>query len=718
MPLASAILLASSVAVAQPALEEVIVTAEKRSESLQDTPISIAALDAEALEKFGITDMVDLQGKVPNLQITPHPNSMSTPRIFIRGVGNFDDQITQDPSVAVYMDGVYVARSQGMGIEVAELERIEVLRGPQGALYGRNATGGAINFVTRAPELDEWRFSQSVTSGDRDLFTSRTMINIPLGETTALRLSYLTTEQDGFIRNAGSGEEYFGSEDREALRADFLWRPNDELEFRYGYDRSKIDDSPYYLAYQTADTPLERPDASNPAVNDLLPHDIDIDGHQATVTWTPTDHVTLKSITAFRQMDSFLYQDYLSGRFGPVASLITRDTLDQDQWSQEFQVLGNALDQKLDYVAGIYYFREDGNWSNRNSLPAFGQATGDDAEVENRAFALYAQATWTPELLDNRLHATLGGRWSRDQRQAELSKFALVAGDVVPLGTGDGDKTFTNFSPSFTLAYDLGDTSNVYAKVGSGYKTGGFNVRPSTIERFEEGFDEETLLSWELGVKSELWNNRLRVNAAAFYADYDDIQVNASSDINDPTRADILNAGEGTIQGLELDVTAALHQRLTLALSYGYLDAGYDEIIDAFGNDVTDNYAFINAPQHSVLADLDWDIAELPIGELRFNLNYNWQDEKAITTSTVNGLYTTEAYGLLNARLTLAEIPGLPAGSLRIAAWGRNLDDKTYAFINAPLFGGFRAYGEPRTRGCDINRDYWATPSIVPRINS
>lgn len=706
IPLALALLSVGTTGLAQPVLEEVMVTAQKRAESLQDTPISIAALDSEALETLGIDDLVDLQGKVPNLQISPHPNSMSTPRIFIRGVGNFDDQITQDPSVAVYMDGVYVARNQGMGLEVAELERVEVLRGPQGALYGRNATGGAINFITRPPTLGEWGFSQSFSSGDRDLFRSRSMVNAPLGETAALRLAYLVTEQDGFVRNAGTGEDHFGSEDREAMRADFLWQATAQLDARYSYDRSRIEDTPYYLNSQPPGSPLDLPSASDPSVSDLQAHDVTIEGHQVTLRWTPAADLELKSITAYREVDSFLYQDYLSGRFGPVASLVTRDSLSQEQWSQEFQILGTGLDQRLEYVLGAYYFREEGEWQNRNSLPAFGQATGDDAAVENHAFALYAQATWTPESLDRRLHLTLGGRWSRDKRDASLDKFALVGGTPVSLGSGTGAKTFTDFSPSLTLAWDINDDSSVYAKVSNGYKTGGFNVRPSTIDRFEQGFDEETLVSWEAGIKSQWLNNRLRVNGAIFYADYDDIQLNASSDLNDPTRADILNAGEGTIEGVELDITAALHQRVQLGLSYAYLDAGYDEIIDGLGNDVTGNYTFINAPDHSLMATLDWDIAELPVGDLRFNLNYSWQDEKAITTSTAQGLFTIEDYGLLNTRLTLAEIPGLPAGSLRIAAWGRNLEDKTWVFLNAPLFGGFRAYGEPRTWGVDITWEY------------
>lgn len=706
LTLALALLATGTVGHAQPVLEEVMVTAQKRVESLQDTPISIAALDADALEKFGIGDLVDLQGKVPNLQISPHPNSMSTPRIFIRGVGNFDDQITQDPSVAVYMDGVYMARNQGMGLEVAELERVEVLRGPQGALYGRNATGGAINFVTSPPAIGEWGFSQTFSTGSRDLFRSRSMLNAPLGDSAAVRLAYLNTEQDGFVRNVGTGASHFGSEDREALRADLLWQADDNLDVRYSYDRSKIEDTPYFLNQQAPSSSLNRPSRGNPAVADLQAHDVAIEGHQLTLSWTPAADLEVRSITAYRELDSFLYQDYLTGRFGPVASLITRDTLNQEQWSQEFQFLGTALDERLNYVAGIYYFREDGDWSNRNSLPAFGQNTGDDAEVENRAFALYAQGTWTPEHFERRLHLTLGGRWSRDKRQAGLDKFALVGGAPVSLGSGTGDKTFTDFSPSLTLAWDLNDTSNIYVKASSGYKTGGFNVRPSTIERFEAGFDEETLVSWEAGIKSQWLDNRLRLNGAIFYADYDDIQLNATSDFNDPTRADILNAGEGTIEGLELDITAALHQRLTLGLSYAYLDAGYDEIIDGVGNNVTNNYTFINAPEHSVVANIDWDIAELSVGQLSFNLNYSWQDEKAITTSTTQGLFTIEDYGLLNARLTLAEIPGLPAGSLRVAAWGRNLEDKHWAFLNAPLFGGFRAYGEPRTWGIDVTWDY------------
>lgn len=172
-------------------VEEIIVTAQKREESLQDTPISIAALSSRALENKGINDVTDLRSAVPGLQVTPHPNSSVTARVFIRGVGNNDDQLTADPSVAVYLDGVYVARSQGLASDLANIERIEVLRGPQGPLYGRNATGGAINYITKVPELGKFGGAQTFMLGNYNQFRSRTRLNVPIGDTLAVELGYL-----------------------------------------------------------------------------------------------------------------------------------------------------------------------------------------------------------------------------------------------------------------------------------------------------------------------------------------------------------------------------------------------------------------------------------------------------------------------------------------------------------------------------------------------
>ncbi|MBK6584617.1 MAG: TonB-dependent receptor [Gammaproteobacteria bacterium] len=711
-----------SAALAQSAgLEEIVVTAQKREESLQDTPISIVALGPAQLENLGISDINDLGSNIPNLQITPHSNSGAIPRIFIRGVGNFDDQITQDPSVAVYMDGVYVGRNQGMGVEVADIERIEVLRGPQGILYGRNATGGAINFITRAPGLEQWGFSQQLTFGRRDEFRSRTMLNVPVGDTFAARLFYLDSSKDGFVRNTANGEDTYGGEDRDAQRIDLLFRPNDAVDIRYAFDRSKLEDSPFYLAGTTPGVAPQRPSTSHDGNQLIKPSDITTMGHQVTINWQLHDGLTLRSITAYRDLDSYVYQDYLSGTGRPNTPLFIDNDVDQDQWSQELQLLGSALDGRLEYILGAYYFEEQGDGQISTWLPNFGIRQYSDTDTENKAAAVFGQGTYTPVQLDQRLHITLGARWSKDDRQAELERYNQLLvfnnpgdftdvspGFILPASVqnGAGDQDFDHVSPALTVTWDLNDSANIYAKVVEGYKTGGFNIRASTIAFFENGFDPETLISYEAGIKSQWLDNRLRANLAVFRAEYDDIQINAQSDISDPSKSDVLNAGKATINGAELELSAMVAEGLVLSLQYGYLDAGYDKIIDGLGQNVTNNFAFINAPENSYTLDATYDIARTCIGQLIANLNYTWQDDKYSSVSTNFGEYTIDDYGLLNARLTLDEIPGLSKGYVKAAIWGKNITDEEYSFINAPGFGTYRAWGEPRSYGLDLTYQF------------
>lgn len=704
----AAAMVGSGSAVAQGALEEVVVTAQKRQEFMQDTPISLVAMGSEQLENFKIRDVTSLSGSIPNLQVSPHTNSATTPRVFIRGVGNFDDQITQDPSVAIYVDGVYVGRNQGMGTEVADIERIEVLRGPQGTLYGRNATGGAINFVSRAPDMGQWGASQELTFGRRNEFRSRTMLNIPLGDELAARLSYLKSDKDGFVKNAGHGPSTYGDEKHNAYRLDLLYQPSDVFEARYSYDRSSMKDSPYYLAPAEAGQPPRRPSTSHAGGQHIKRGDVTTYGHQLTLSWDLTDDLTLRSITAYRDLDSYVFQDYMSGT-GRLGTPFNIDSyIDQHQFSQEFQLLGSALDHRLDYTLGAYWFQEKGDGLTLNHYLGGGSLERSKAKIDNKALAVFGEATYTPDMLEQRLHITAGLRWSEDKRKADLDKFWQDLGSGATFGheQGKGDKRFDNFSPSLTVAYDLTDDANVYAKVTEGYKTGGFNVRASTMDIFRDGFDEETLRSYEVGMKSQWLANRLRVNAAVFRADYKDIQVSTQANTNDPAKADIINAGKATIQGAELEVTALPMEGLLVSLQYGYLDAGYDKIVNVFGANVTSDYALVNAPRHSYTLDTTWDIARTPIGLVVANLNYTWQDEKFIRAERTPQSSKIDDYGLLNARLTLDEIPGVPVGQLKVSLWGRNLENKEYTFLDAPLFGGFRGWGEPRSYGIDLRWEY------------
>lgn len=688
-------------------LEEIVVTAQKRAESLQDTPISIVALSSDTLESRGIDGLADLHTDVPGLVISPHPNSGATVRIYIRGIGSANDQITYDPSVAMYIDGVYLARFQGLASEVAELERVEVLRGPQGALYGRNSTGGAINFITKALQLGEFSFRQDLSAGNRDRLYARTRVNIAMGETVAAELSFLRARQDGFIRNAGTGVSRFGDQDRYAYRAALLWQPNERFDLRYTYDRSDMEDTPVYLAV----VPLypaqaSAPGASLPAVRDLIANDIVGQGHNLSATFEINDSLTLKSITAYRELDNFTFMPYHPGVFGPPPLLTNIVDMTQEQTTQEFQLIGTALDSRLQYVAGVYYFDESASSDDVNSFGLTRVRTDRHLTADNEAYAAFGQATYTPAALSGRLHLTLGARYSRDERAATKQDVTTLAdGTVVPAPFGSADRTFSDFSPSGVVAFDVTDDLNVYAKIATGYQTGGFNLTASTLQRFSEGFDAETVVSYELGLKSSWLDDRLRMNIALFTAKNEDMQVSVMSDPTgvNVSLTDILNAGKATVDGLELDVAARPVPALNLSLAYAWLDAGYDEIVDALGRDVKNTYGFDEAPEHKLSATAEYTWPRTRFGEPSVTLTYGYQSKRVSSTSCITCIIGD--YGLLDARLSVAAIPA-GNGRLRFSLWGRNLTDEDYYTMHINVGRPTAVFGEPRSYGADLSLEF------------
>ena len=684
-------------------IEEIVVTAEKRSESLQKTPISMMAMTGADIEKKGIADITDLRTLVPSLAVTPHPNSATTARVFIRGIGNNDDQITVDPSVAVYLDGIYIARNQGLSAEVAEVERIEVLRGPQGSLYGRNATGGAINYITRAPELGEFSAKQTLAIGNYDQFRSRTRVNIPVGETLAVELGYLHSQKDGFVDNPGTGVDRWGDQRRDAYRAAVLWQPTDALQLRYTYDRSDINDTPVFMvAAPFYPRMADRPTAGSPLVRNLMPNDATSQGHNLTISWEVADDVTLRSLTGYRKLSSITNQNYLTGVAGPFPLILTGFDQKQDQWSEELQLVGSAFDRRLDYVLGAYYFDEDGESSDYSAIT--GRPRMDRvATIHNRAYALYGQATLRPAFMEG-LYLTGGLRWSRDERKATLDQTIVPAtGLPTVLPRGAGDNHFSNISPSLVIGYNANASLNIYAKYARGYKTGGYNIRASSIARFNEGFGPETLDSFELGIKSSWLDNHLQANLALFRSNYKDIQTNIQSDPTNVAITDVFNAGKARIQGFELDLIAKPIDTLTLSVNYAYLDAKFQQILDQAGNDITSRYTFVEAPKHTLTTSLEYRFPDTPIGVLTANIDYFLKSK--VSTSTADRRYVIGDYGLLNARLTLSDIP-VGFGSWRLSAFGKNLTDKEYyiAHFNGGLPSAI--FGDPRTYGLEVTFEY------------
>ena len=811
-------------------LEEVIVTAQKKAESLQDTPISLTAFGEERLEIDGINNLNDIGSKVPSLTIEPFPINNATLRIFIRGIGLSDVQVTQDPPIGIYVDGVYIARSTGTALDVAELQRIEVLRGPQGTLYGRNTTGGAINLVTKRPTTEAFEFKEKLTFGNRNQFTSKTTANIPISDTLAAKVAYLTTEMDGFIENTGPGGD-FGDREVEGYRIDFRWDISDTMTLDYAYDKSEYEYINYM--YQSIRPGEQNKGQAEPVrefsvsqakhsedrfdsmetFRPMETSETEIEGHSLILT-KDFENVQVKYIAAYRELYDASYADLGggigSGRYrtdsheycGPAVEAQTGEEclplvvpqISQEQTSHELQFAGSLFKDSVDYIVGAYYFEEEATENNAPlhhqfsseisdnviPIPVLGQILGSTLltagdvkivnmlsqryDIENTAKAVFGQFTWTPGILDERLHLTFGARYSKDSREAlknQTDKTYLEIGtlnqaiDMQNLGPlqpvlgaggfllpGDrafdniyASKDFTDSSFSFIAEFDLTEDINLYGKFIQAYKSGGFNTRdpqrgstgtpsgPTTPEGrgddtdqpapdgvvygygFADGFDEEHVDSIEAGIKSELLDRRLRINANLFYSEYTDIQLNF---ILAGTIADtkVANAGEAEMRGLEADITFLATDNLMLMLNYAYLDAEVTKAVDKAGNDVTDTFVFYSAPEHSYTASADWTIGSWDWGVLSANVSYNFMDDRNGGVREANAVNTfIGSYGLWNGRLSLSQVPVSRFGTLNIGLWGKNLGDEEYeitAIDNLPHSDRAVIWGEPRTYGIDV----------------
>ncbi len=675
-------------------LEEVIVTAQKRKESLQKTPIAITALTARDLEVMRIENLMDMTNKLPSVNIVPFTGNRAAPNLSIRGFSNNDAQSTKDNAFSIYIDGVPLGRSVGLASDIADLERVEVLRGPQGTLYGRNTTAGAINFITVKPERD-FSFEQTLTAGNRGQFASKTRINAPLSETLYTRFSYLRSSKDGWVKNLNTtlpNQTDFNEEDNEAARLAVRLLATDNFKADLSFDHSKMTYGNVFFQKISGPKAVDGHQEYSLTPKGLTPSQTKIDGQNLTLSWA-LDAITLKSITAWRKMNNNLSQSYID-------IFTQKGDQSQDQFSQEFQAIGDAFDHRLEYVGGLFYYKESADEFIKSD---YGGSMVDVWRVnsESKSTALYGQATWKPPVLEDRLRLTVGIRQTHDQRMA--SKNFITSG-FAPTSNGItvvGDRSFNKFTPTYTADYAFTDDINAYAKVANGYRAGGFNTR-SPYSSFGNGFNPENVRSTEIGLKTNLLDRRLRFNTAAFVNRYTNQQVDQQLAI--PIFTDTVNAGKARIQGAEVELNALLTQGWTANVFYTWLQSEYQVYTDRFGNNIAAQRHLPNSPKGQAGAGLRYDGARMSYGKLTASLDYKWQS--AFYAGPAHDTYT-KGYGLWDGRIQLGDIR-LPQGTLRVAVWGKNLADKEYRRATTNLGGGGLSaqYGERRTLGVDVIYDY------------
>jgi len=693
-------------------VQEIIVTAQKSEETLQNTPIAMAALSGESLEKMGVVDYTGIVASTPSISFTPFPSSSDTLMVFMRGQGNGDPaQITTSGAVGLYEDGIYIARAQGTTFDLADVERVEVLRGPQGTLYGRNTSGGAVNIITRQP-TGEFGFKQKFSFGTRNLFRSVTSVDLPQVGDVAAKVTLLKSSVDGYMKNPGNSHD-FGEQQQKAGRLALRWTPSDTLSVDYAFEKGDIDSTPLYYQNKSLVGTLPGYSTSHSRAwrdFDMPLSSVNYEGHALTVTWDVNDNLTIKSLTGYRKLNSDYYQDYAEA-FG--MAFMSRDLINSHQFSQELQFIGSALDNRLQYTAGLYYFSEGGSHREGQAFPdapAPYDYPGFYVTADSKSEAAFAQLTWTPDILDDRLDLTVGGRYTRDEPDA--TRINLYQDQ--PSGAEiSNSQRFKRFNPMFTANFRLTSDINVYAKYATGYRAGGSNERGAD---FSQTYSPEKVATYEVGAKSYWWDHRVQANVAYFDTDYRDMQINVSPGGN-PALSAVINAGRATIRGFEADFIVMPIDDLTLNASYAYL---YSRIksVEVGGVDMTGYYTLPYAPRHTYSIGADYTLMYFDKGSLAAHADYHWQDDMYLTgvagPDVKNRQYWQRpGYGLLDARLTLAL--DLPRGDhARIGLWSKNLTDrKYYAHVNGnspvsltELTSQGYALGEPRSVGIDITYEY------------
>ncbi|MCH9691356.1 MAG: TonB-dependent receptor [Gammaproteobacteria bacterium] len=728
--------------VASDRLEEVVVTAQKREQNLQDAPIAITAFDSTAIDNYGIKNISDIGAFAPNVLIANSPGGTAGATISVRGSVTINPAITWEPTVGIYLDNVFLGKNIGAIFDIAELDRVEILRGPQGSLYGKNTVGGAINLITRKP-AEEAGGKARATMGNFGLVEGYIngntgalgTIGAGFGELKA-NFSYLNSARNGFYKNknidpfngwnpavrpASSSE--FENLDNEVMRADFLLDVTDNFNMRYVADFSDrtgnssmgqlTDVNEIEFSWMPGGYILAQNLSAYEGELDVRPDEIGNDftgdeesktsGHALTLSldagdWGSLGEISMKSITAYRTLN---YTDLIDVDGSTLDYYHSSRDIEYDQASQEFQILGKM--ESVEYVFGLYYFNEEADVLNPISFFNF-SGTGEPTEaneygLKNTSTAIFGQFDWHPS---DSLSLTAGGRWTEEEKDSYIMhpNAAGIPGATIPLI--EVDDKWNNVSLTFIAAWDLTDNMNFYGKIAEGWKSGGFNGEAATRQQFEAGYDAEEVFALELGIKSRLLDDRLQLNAAVFQNQVNDMQLSVFT--GGSAAASIIdNAGESTVTGFELEATGQVGEALRLTLAYGYLHSKYDEYIDG-GIDEKENRDFPFAPRHTVSIAGDYTIAGGDWGVIDIHVDWSYKDEhEPYTLPNQNTKTHIDSYAVLNARLILSEIKLGWNNTIELSAWAKNLTDAQYNVHGIPYgLWTVNYYGDPKTFGLDM----------------
>lgn len=712
------------------AIQEIVVTARKREEGLLDTPLSVSALTASDLDRMQVDDLGDLSGVVPNLAF--HMGDAANAVVYVRGVGQRDSLSFADPGVGVYLDDVYLGRAQGALMDVIDVDRIEVLRGPQGTLYGRNTIGGAIKYVSAQPSATPL-FNISAGLGNYSERQVRAVVSGPLGEGDLLgRLSLAWGSHDGYTENVHPGAGSMdGDRDSLSWRAQLSFSPSDAWVVNLAVDRSENDPARSVTpARVTAGPTLVAATASRPAAADPFAIEADfndverlvVQGASLVVTRSVTPSMDLKSITAYREVEHQTHIDLDGTGYSIFGVLVDQD---QDQFSQELQ-LAFAAGDALSGLVGAYWFSENDitpdGISNSEPIDFAGGAgfflpynTVSENDQRIEATAVFGEVSW---FAGERLELTAGLRYTDETRR--LKRKACQAFSPQPLDIDactpepgslnpfalrlDLEDSFDALTPKLGAAYTTDSAGMVYFNWARGFKSGGFDGRigyngassADAVGTQSAPYDPEFADTYEAGWKLGAADGSWRFSAAAFFNDYTDLQLSSFSATPGGGFATVFtNAGKAEMLGLELEALARPMPNLLASASLGFLDASYKEFIDASQRDVADERTPIHAPDMTGSLAVQYTVPT-GFGEVRIDWNMTWRSDYFVEVNNHPALEQS-GYALHNVAIALKDADERWMLSVGV----QNLTDEAYITHGFDLTAfpgvGLAYHGAPRT---------------------
>lgn len=704
------------------ALEEIIVSARRRDESIQQTPVAITALSTGQLEAKGTLNLGDLQGAAPNVLITNQNSGAAAANISIRGLTFADVEKSFDPTVAVVVDGVFIGTSTGQFFDFFDVEQLEVMRGPQGTLFGRNTIGGVIS-IKRTRPTGELGGKLEVGYGKFNTLTSRVVLNAPLTETLSAKAFYFHNESDGYYRHGVTGKRV-GASNNENFGISFLFQPSDNFDALLTLEKQVQDFDPVnsniaktgelFCLFEpeeqcnrntTSDlyTVFNDPAHSNyesPAVTLEMNYDLGA--------------VQLTSVTGYRESDESQTQDFDAS----TADLYyTSRVQDFRQFSQELRAAGKLTDS-FDYVVGGYFYDHKYDFFQQTRL--FGAENPDADQTttgKSQSLAFFGDFNW---VITDQWRLSFGGRWTHDEKQ----NYNRVGPDQFPNVKYTGNK----FTPKVGVDYRPNDDVMLYASWSRGYRSGGFSGRGQTLISSTTPFGPETVDSYEAGFKTSFFDRKLLFNVAAFYSDYKDLQQNTTIPVDGAVNNEtvVTNVGSATVKGIEVDFTARPARGLTISGALGLMKSKFKDFLtqapDSEDNLIDYNYSAVDmiySPKVTASLNAEYSYPT-SFGEWNTSVGYRYisrydQQISIGPVQVIDGVVhvlsndprvRSDRQGLIDASTTLLFDVG--KNRARVTVYGRNLaDDRgpNAAFTVAGLWS-FASAREPRTFGVQLGYEF------------